>query len=305
MGCILCDQSNFKTVSTKDAKSSDFLNVSICQSCGMVQQDPIPTEAELKAYYSTEYRQDYKNTYTPKPKHIFRAGNLALNRLEFLTKNGVTSGKLLDVGAGGGEFTWLSGQMGFESEGMEPNIGYSTYAREEYSINVQTGQLADVIGDYQVITMFHVLEHIPDPVKTFENLWTLLEDRGHVLIEVPNIETNDASPHNIYFKAHIHYFSEATLIASASPYFEVVVSDNSSNLRILFKKRTERQEPVLPSASQIQFTKKRLQRKGWTEYIFAGKGYTKIFSRITTIIREAMLPKQGGIQLLQRLIKDI
>ena len=81
---------------------------------------------------------------------------------------------------------------------------------------------------------------------------------GHVLIEVPNIETNDASPHNIYFKAHIHYFSEATLIASASPYFEVVVSDNSSNLRILFKKRTERQEPVLPSASQIQFTKKRV-----------------------------------------------
>jgi len=84
MSCILCDQSNFKTVSTKDAKSSDFLNVSICQSCGMVQQDPIPTEAELKAYYSTEYRQDYKNTYTPKPKHIFRAGNLALERIKFL-----------------------------------------------------------------------------------------------------------------------------------------------------------------------------------------------------------------------------
>ena len=305
MSCILCDQSNFKTVSTKDAKSGDFLNVSICQSCGMVQQDPIPTEAELKAYYSTEYRQDYKNTYTPKPKHVFRAGNLALERIKFLQNGGVSKGRLLDVGAGGGEFTYLSGQMGFESEGMEPNIGYSTYAREEYGINIQTGQLADVVGTYQVITMFHVLEHIPDPVKTFEKLWALLEDQGHVLIEVPNIETNDASPHNIYFKAHIHYFSEATLVASASPYFEVVVSDNSSDLRILFKKRAERQELALPSALQIQFTEKRLQRKGWVEYIFVGKGYAKIFSRIGTIIREATLPKQGGIQLLQQLIKNI
>lgn len=305
MSCILCNQNNFKTVSTKDAKSGDSLNVSICQSCGMVQQDPIPTDAELKAYYSTEYRQEYKNTYTPKPKHVFRAGNLAYERINFLKNGGVSQGRLLDVGAGGGEFTWLSGKMGFKSSGMEPNIGYSTYARDEYGINVQTGQLADVLGTYQVITMFHVLEHIPDPIKTFERLWGLLEDQGHVFIEVPNIETNDASPHNIFFKAHIHYFSEATLVAAASPYFEVVASENSSDLRILFKKRLQKKELELTSVDQVKFTEDRLKKKGWVEYVFLGKGYAKIFSRIGTIIREAMLPKQSGVRLLQRLIKNI
>lgn len=89
---------------------------------------PFQLKQSFKAYYSTEYRQDYKNTYTPKPKHVFRAGNLALKRIKFLQNSGVSKGRLLDLGAGGGEFTYLSGQMGFESEGMEPNIGYSTYA---------------------------------------------------------------------------------------------------------------------------------------------------------------------------------
>ena len=304
MSCILCNQTDLKTISTKDAKSSDFLNVSVCQSCGMVQQDPIPTEEELKEYYSTEYRQDYKKTYTPKLKHVFRAGNLALERIKFLQNGGISKGKLLDVGAGGGEFTYLSGEAGFTSEGMEPNIGYSTYAREEYSVNIQTGTLSDVVGAYQVITMFHVLEHIPDPTKTFKILSGLLEEDGCLFIEVPNIETNDASPHNTYFKAHIHYFSEATLISSASPYFEVIFSDNGTNLRILFRKRKEEKDLVLPSNAQVEFTKERLRKKGWTEYVFAGKGYMKLFSRIGIIIRESMLPKQKGVELLQSLIKN-
>jgi len=302
MSCFLCRGRKLKTVSNKDAKSGDFLNVSFCHSCGMVQQDPIPTEEELKAYYSTEYRKDYKNTYTPKLKHIFRAGNNALDRIKFL-KTVVKGGRLLDVGAGGGEFTWVSGEMGFDSDGIEPNVGYSSYAREEYGINIQTGELDDVDGSYEVITMFHVMEHMPDPVKTFKKLWELLNDDGHLFIEVPNIETKDASPHNIYFKAHIHYFSEATLISAASQYFDVVVTDNSSNLRVLFKRKEKKSVLVLPSQSQINLTNERLNSKGWVEYTFAGKGYTKLFYRLATIINEATLPKKSGLHLLQSLVK--
>ena len=168
MSCVLCKQNNFLTVSKKDAKNNAFLKVSFCKSCGMVQQEPIPTEEEVGEYYATEYRQDYKKTYVPKLKHVLRAGNLALDRITFLQKNGIAEGKLLDVGAGGGEFTYLCGLTGFESEGVEPNIGYSDYAQNEYGVNIKTGQLSDVEGQFQVITMFHVLEHIPDPVATFE-----------------------------------------------------------------------------------------------------------------------------------------
>jgi len=301
MSCILCNQNNFLTVSNKDAKNNAFLKISFCKSCGMVQQEPIPTEDEMREYYATEYRQDYKKTYVPKLKHVLRAGNLAIDRINFLQKNGVAEGKLLDVGAGGGEFTYLCGLIGFESEGVEPNIGYSKYAQNEYGINIKTGQLIDVDGQFQVITMFHVLEHIPDPVATFEKLWGLLIDEGYLFIEVPNIETNDASPHNIYFKAHIHYFSEATLISAASPYFELITIENQSNLRVIFRKKSAVEKLVLPSRVQVDYTSRRLQQKGWLEYIFKGRGYQKLYCRVKTIIIEAMLPEQSGLVLLQKM----
>ena len=62
-------------------------------------------------YYSNEYREDYKKTFTPQKKHVFRAGQLALERIKFLKERNIFQGSLLDVGAGGGEFTYLSGKL--------------------------------------------------------------------------------------------------------------------------------------------------------------------------------------------------
>lgn len=295
-------QNNFDLVSSIDAKNNSFLKVSLCKACGMVQQNPIPSEKEVYEYYSNEYRNDYKKTYVPKIKHIFRAGNLALDRLDFLKKNGIINGKLLDVGAGGGEFTYISEKLGFNSKGVEPNIGYSEYGKKEYGINILTGQLADISEKFQLITMFHVLEHIPNPVSTFEKLWNLIESDGHIFIEVPNIETNEASPHNIYFKAHIHYFSEATLVASASPYFEKIYSEKNSNLRIIFRKKETKEALELPNLKQILYTSKRLADKGWVEYLIKGKGYKKLFSRLKKTIIESLLLKRRGLLLLNDLI---
>ena len=217
---------------------------------------------------------------------------------------GVDHGKLLDVGAGGGEFTYLSGKLGFISQGIEPNIGYSNYAREEYGILIKTGQLSDVDDKFNVITMFHALEHIPNPGKTFELLFGLLEKNGHLLIEVPNIETRDASPHNIYFKAHIHYFSAATLVSSASKYFETINIDSDSNLRILFKKREFSCVTKLPTFEQVVRTTMRLEKKGWLEYIFKGNGYKKLPLRLNKIFIESRLQHKSGIKILNNIIEN-
>ena len=66
MTCILCQKNDLKTVSTSDSKNKSFLKVVFCKSCGMVQQNPIPSVEEVNEYYSKDYRQDYKKTYIPK-----------------------------------------------------------------------------------------------------------------------------------------------------------------------------------------------------------------------------------------------
>ena len=292
MSCALCRGNDFKRISEKDSKNKGELIVCFCNSCSMVSQNPIPTEHQVEQYYATEYRQDYKQVFVPKLKHIYRAGNLALNRLGFLTNKNIASGKLLDVGAGGGEFTYVSSQLGFDSTGIELNIGYSNYAKDQYQANVKTGQLADVDGKFDVITMFHVMEHIPDPIKTFKKLYDLLNEDGLLFIEVPNIESFSQSPGNTFFKAHIHYFSATTLIACASQYFVSVDLDNSdNNIRILFNRRPSIIEFELPKKNDIESSKSLITQKSWVNYFFKGRGYLKALNRVRVIIQDARLVK--------------
>jgi 2-polyprenyl-3-methyl-5-hydroxy-6-metoxy-1,4-benzoquinol methylase len=305
MSCILCQKNDFKIVSSRDSKNKSYLKVVLCKACGMVQQDPIPSEKEVNEYYSNEYRQDYKKTYTPKIKHVYRAGCLALERINFLKERNIIDGRLLDVGAGGGEFTYLSSKSGFISQGIEPNVGYSNYARQEYGINIQTGHLADVNNKFNLITMFHALEHIPNPIKTFKLLHEILEKDGRLFIEVPNIETKDASPSNIYFKAHIHYFSASTLTSAASQYFEKIDEVRDSNLQILFRRKDIVEDNILfPSLGEVNQTASRLKKKGWFEYITYGHGYKKLPLRIQQLFIESRLNYESGIKVLNDILRE-
>ncbi len=295
MHCVLCGNNALESIPNMDAKCSESLLVSLCGTCGLVQQNPIPAEDALKIYYSHHYRKDYKNTYAPKPRHVYRAGQTALRRLRFLKNAAISEGALLDVGGGGGEFVYLAGKWGFQATGVEPNIGYSEHASREYGCTVTTGAIDDIAGTYDIITMFHVLEHLPSPVRAFEKLSTLLNANGKLCIEVPWIETNDASPHNIYFKAHIFYFSADTLIACASRFFDVLTVDTSSNLTILFEAKAHPTSLTLPDAESVKRLQRRLRHKGWSEYLLQGHGMVKPIRKIMRLIDEftirGMTPK--------------
>lgn len=304
MNCALCHHDASATVSTQDAKSSGKLLVAMCKQCGLVQQSPIPSIDELKVYYSHNYRLDYKSAYSPKPKHVYRAGLTAIRRIRFLRNNGIENGTLLDVGAGGGEFVRLSGALGFTSQGIEPNIGYSEYAANEYGCDVKTSELTDAAGSYDIITMFHVLEHLPSPLKTFEALYRLLNEDGFMLIEVPWIETTDASPHNIYFKAHIFYFSIDTLTACASQYFKVIKVDTNFNLKILFKAKASPSSTIFPSKESVDSLEKRLAAKGWAEYLFKGKGLLKSIRRMIRFYGERKVNGLSGKDIMNQLIAE-
>lgn len=301
MNCALCNADDFEIVSRSDAKTSAKLLVSLCRHCGLVQQTPLPSLDELHQYYAHHYRNEYKNTATPKPKHIYRAGVTALQRLAFLQAHGVTAGKLLDIGAGGGEFVYLAAKAGFQAHGIEPNLGYSEYAQRQYGCHVMTGELQTIREQYDILTMFHVLEHLPSPLAAFQTLYGALHDRGKLLIEVPWIEANNASPHNIYFKAHIFYFSVDTLIACASAFFDVLAVDTSSNLKILFQAKTTPDTIVLPSAHSVARLRKTLQRKGWIEYLFAGKGYRKPITKLRNWLTETRLANRPPRTILDEL----
>jgi 2-polyprenyl-3-methyl-5-hydroxy-6-metoxy-1,4-benzoquinol methylase len=309
--CKLCASRLSYVVSSRDAKSGELLTVCMCTECGLVQQSPIPTDHELRIYYSHHYRTDYKNTYSPKPKYVYRAGRAARNRIhfitEFLAKEGVQANGLsmLDIGAGGGEVVFAATQAGFKARGIEPNEGYSSFARDEYGIEVATSHLDDLAEEqFSVITMFHVLEHMPGPREVFRRLHQLLAPDGLLVIEVPNIEQADASPANIFFKAHLYYFSASSLVYAASEAFEPLQLEHSGNLRAIFRRRPTLVPPCKPDAQDIARTRQRLHEKGWTEYLFKGGGWRRPLERLQNRLRETTQASRTPLITLKRALKD-
>jgi 2-polyprenyl-3-methyl-5-hydroxy-6-metoxy-1,4-benzoquinol methylase len=262
----------------------------------------LPSDEDLKIYYSHNYRADYKKSYEPKIKHIHRAGVAAKDRIQFLSTHVSPdfSTSLLDIGAGGGEFVYLASKAGFNSRGIEPNEGYSYFSKKEYQIDIRTQMLDDLEPESaNVITLFHVYEHMAHPFTVMEKISRTLKKGGYLFIEVPNILQNDASPHNIFFKAHLFYFSRYTIASFASQYFNVVKLEDKGNLKVLLQKREFMEENVLyPGDDEVSHTFKRLKEKGWLEYIFVGGGIFKPIRKIKKMIQESSLPNVAPREIL-------
>ncbi len=305
--CQLCQSKKLVHSKKIDAKTQAPLDISSCPDCSLVAQKNIPSDEELKIYYSHNYRQDYKSTYSPKPKYVHRAGQAALKRIRFLQKNlDLNKQTLIDIGAGGGEFVYIAQQFGLAARGIEPNIGYSNFSKEQYGVEVKTAMLSDVEdSSADILTLFHVFEHMAKPHEVMKKLHQSLKENGYLYIEVPNILQADASPHNIYFKAHLFYYSKHTLISMASRYFEVVDVEDQGNLQILFKKRSQALESlILPTHDTVQISQERMVKKGWFEYLFLAGGIMKPLFRIERMIAEAFIRKKQPKEILDQLLRD-
>ena len=130
------------------------------------------------------------------------------------------AGRVLDVGAGSGEFVFLMRALGKEAVGVEPNRGYSAWCREELGLDVRTAHLEPGLfgaGSFDLIRLNHVLEHLNDPVKYLAIVRTWLAPGGVIQVEVPNIEEDCRvkSRGNIFHYGHIWNFNPWTLRAVA------------------------------------------------------------------------------------------
>ncbi|MDX2144004.1 MAG: methyltransferase domain-containing protein [Rhodospirillaceae bacterium] len=206
--CPLCRGSACEIVGTRDRDGS-ALQTTMCVACGHVFTNPPPTQDEMAAYYRDRYRSDYKGVRTPKPKHVLRAGFRALERLERLQAFVPPQARVLDIGAGGGEFVYLLGRAGYEAVGVEPNVGYADHARVAYGIDMCPGTLESARFDaasFDVITLHHVLEHVIDPHGALTRIAAWLKPGGHLIVEVPNVMSWFHAPRRRFHRAHVQTF---------------------------------------------------------------------------------------------------
>lgn len=188
-----------------------------CLSCGLIRQDPLPTPEQVSSFYPENYSVGgLSKTSCYRHKKTTR-GEPNLSRLTALNSIASQPGSLLDIGCGSGGFMAFARDNGWQVSGLDPLPENATAAKTFYDIKtVSTGFWPDDApeGMFDAITMFHLLEHLLDPldglIKAAEHL------KGCMIMETPNIRSVPArifGSRCTIFDAprHIHLFSAETL----------------------------------------------------------------------------------------------
>jgi 2-polyprenyl-3-methyl-5-hydroxy-6-metoxy-1,4-benzoquinol methylase len=193
-----------------------------CQDCGLVYVSPRPDPNELYALYGETYFQNdqsgvvgYTN-YIRDERNIRKTFAGRLRRLERFIK----PGRVLDVGCAAGFFLYEAQQRGWQVEGLDVSTFAVGYARKRFGLAVRQGSFTEVeypAGAFDLVTLWDVIEHVPDPKAYIEQAARMLRSGGVVALATPDVDSLPArftGKRWMGYKLseeHIYYFSVRTL----------------------------------------------------------------------------------------------
>lgn len=184
-----------------------------CTSCSMRYTSPLPAENEIGEYYASENYISHTGTKKGLINTLFHMVRFITIRSKFRLISKVGKGKkLLDVGAGNGVFLNFVNQKGWDVNGVELDDTSRAHIEETLGKKIAT-----TVNDndekevYDVITMWHVLEHVYQLKKDIKTIKGKLKKDGTLLIAVPNCGSHDEKRYQDYWSAydlpiHLYHF---------------------------------------------------------------------------------------------------
>lgn len=218
--CPICGTETFATrFHLKDYSiSKAYFNVVMCNQCSFVITNPRPVDSELGKYYESEDYISHSATrkgLINKLYHAVQKYNLRL-KYKAIAKY-VPRGTWMDYGAGNGAFLSYLSSKSIPVEGFEPDEKARDLAAEKgISIHASSVYLLHK-SQYASITMWHVLEHIPNLDEIIESHFNHLGPNGILTIAVPNHLSFDSRFYKTFWAAydvprHLWHFSEKNMV---------------------------------------------------------------------------------------------
>ena len=190
-----------------------------CLQCGLLFTEPRPAKDKIGAYYkSEEYysHQENKKGFIPKLYERVKSVNLK-HKYKMATK-GKSVGKMLDIGCGVGDFLHTAEQHGWQCTGVEPSEDAKAIAKKRIKAEILSSEDLENIPDetFDVITIWHVLEHVDNLRWQVEQLQRLIKPDGRIIIALPNYKSYDAEYYKEKWAAydvprHLNHFNKETL----------------------------------------------------------------------------------------------
>lgn len=197
-----------------------------CKNCSFIFTQGAPVGKDMDKYYeSSEYisHTDTKKGIVNTLYHQVR--KYMLNRKARLVSrtSHYQSGKLLDIGTGTGYFPAAMIKRGWTVEAVEKNAQARGYAKERFGLDVKSEEMLHTFtaDTFDVITLWHVMEHLENLNETWDLLYHLLNDKGVLIVALPNQASYDAKKYGPNWAAydtprHLWHFTPATIQQQAS-----------------------------------------------------------------------------------------
>jgi SAM-dependent methyltransferase len=225
-GCGSSDHQPFLEVRDRfEVLPGRLFSIVRCADCGLLFLNPRPDANSISAFYAPER---YDPFLSGKERRSLR--DAAYRMVRFFTMRrkaaraaaGVTAGvRALDVGCATGELMVRLRNRGLEVFGVEPDAKAAEFARRTCDLTVWTGGIEavpDSAGRFDLITLWHVLEHVHDLRGTLARLRELLSQEGRLVIAAPNPLSGDARAYGAEWVAwdaprHLYHFEPDVLLS--------------------------------------------------------------------------------------------
>jgi 2-polyprenyl-3-methyl-5-hydroxy-6-metoxy-1,4-benzoquinol methylase len=220
--CPVCGGSQFTSLTSciDNTVSHETFNIINCTRCDFTFTSPRPEDNQLGKYYQSEKYISHSNKAATLLDQIYLiARNFTLKwKVGLLRKYYPKQGELhiLDYGCGTGEFLKACKDSGFKIAGVEPSENARTKSSNTNQIRIHESIDELDSNTFDIITMWHVLEHIPDFETIIQKLKSKLSNGGVLFIAVPNHKSFDGQLYKQFWAAfdvprHLWHFSSDTM----------------------------------------------------------------------------------------------
>lgn len=219
--CPSCDSASIsQAIVVKDySVTGESFELWQCATCALRFTQHVPDTEAIGRYYQSENYISHSNTQRGLINRLYHAAReVTLSSKRKFIERLVPRGSLLDVGAGTGAFAARMKHGGWQVTAIEPDEGARKIAIESNGIELLPVDALYALPpqSFDVITLWHVLEHVHDLHRYLQHLRLLVKSSGRLLIAVPNYTSGDARHYREYWAAydvprHLYHFSPASM----------------------------------------------------------------------------------------------
>ena len=207
--CPLCggQQLEHALTCTDYYASGETFEVVCCVQCGFLMTQNAPVEAEIGKYYETPDYISHSDTQKGLMNQVYHwVRQLMLSRKAALVKriSKISKGVLLDYGTGTGYFAHTMMKKQWQVKAIEKSPQARTFAKEHFGLEVDAEtELPHYPSDaFDVVTLWHVMEHIEHLNEMWKTLHKILKERGVLIVAVPNPDSYDAKKYKEWWAAY-------------------------------------------------------------------------------------------------------